>query len=148
VAQKLTYDTVNKLFILNSGVTSIDIKVDLYSDAKEDWKDDASLTKFRFPLNAIGGQDLGGGQKISSYITLLYGWKIRPHEDNHTLTVTGNVITSDASSPFVPTIGNYNVTIYSQVSSNSLTEGSVWSDSEKESVIKTAKLAKILSIIK
>ena len=124
MAQKLTYDTTNKLFILNAGVVSLDAKVDLYSDVKEDWLSDSSLTKFKFPMQAIGGQSIGGGQTISPYITLLYGWKIRPQEANHTLVIVGNIITSDASSPFVPTVGAFNAVIYSQVSANSLSSGS------------------------
>src|SRR3990167_7257512 len=108
MAQKFTVDTTAKLFILNTGVTALDIKVDLYSDAKEDWKDDASLNKFRFPIMAVGGQSIGGGQTISPYYILQYGWKIRPQEANHELVVTGNVIMDDESDPFVNTLGNYN----------------------------------------
>ena len=84
MAAKFTVDTANKLFILNAGVTSLDVKIDLYSDAKEDWKDNVTLNKFRFPIQAIGGNDIGGGQKVSPYYILLFGWKIRPQEANHT----------------------------------------------------------------
>ena len=87
MAAKLTYDTSKKLFILNSGITSIDVVADLYSDAKEDWKTNPLLNKFIFPMVAIGGQGIGGGQKVSTYVILRNGWKIRPHEANHTLTV-------------------------------------------------------------
>jgi len=123
MAAKLTYDTSAKLFILNSGVTSLDVKVDLYSDAKEDWKDNATLNKLKFPIVAVGGQDIGGGQTISPYYILRYGWKIRPHEADHELVVTGNVITDDASDPFVNTVGSYNVRIKYVVSSNSISIG-------------------------
>jgi len=121
MAAKLTTSTSDKLFILNSGVTTLDIKVDLYSDVKEDWKDNAELNKFRFPIIAVGGQSIGGGQVISPYYMLRYGWKIRPQEANHTLTITGNIITDDETDVFVNTIGNFNVKIKSVVSSNSLT---------------------------
>lgn len=123
MAAKLTYDTNNKLFILNNGVTALDVVVDLYSDAKEDWLSDTLLNKFRFPLVAIGGQAIGGGQVISPYIMLRYGWKIRPHEADHTLTVAGNLITNDESTPFASVLGDYQVTIKSIVSANSLTAG-------------------------
>jgi len=121
MAAKFTADTTNKLFILNAGVITIDIKMDLYSDVKEDWKDNAELNKFRFPIIAVGGQSIGGGQVISPYYMLRYGWKIRPQEANHTLTITGNIITDDETDVFVNTIGNFNVKIKSVVSSNSLT---------------------------
>lgn len=123
MAAKMTYDTTNKLFILNNGVTSFDVVVDLYSDAKEDWLSNALLNKFRFPIVAIGGQGIGGGQVISPYIMLRYGWKIRPQEADHTLTVAGNLITDDETSPFTSVLGDYQVIIKSIVSANSLTAG-------------------------
>lgn len=123
MAAKMTYDTTSKLFILKNGVTSFDAVVDLYSDAKEDWLTNSLLNKFRFPLVAIGGQGIGAGQVISPYIMLRYDWKIRPQESDHTLTVAGNLITDDESSPFVNVLGDYQVIIKSIVSSNSLTTG-------------------------
>ena len=132
----MTYNASNKLFILNSGVTDIDVVVDLYSDAKEDWLSDTVLNKFRFPLLAIGGQAIGGGRVISPYIMMRYGWKVRPQEANHTLTVAGNLITDDESSPFASVLGNYQVNIKSIVSSNSLTaSGTALSASDLASII-------------
>jgi hypothetical protein len=125
MAQKMTYDADNRIFILNTGVTAFDVVVDLYSDAKEDWLSNTILNKFKFPLVAIGGQAIGGGQIISPYIMLRYGWKIRPYEGDHTLTVAGNLITDDETSPFVAVLGDYQVIIKSIVTSNSLTAGSV-----------------------
>ena len=122
MAAKLTYDTTNKLFILNTGVTLFDIKVDLYSDAKEDWKNNVSLNKFKFPIISVGGQSIGSGQIISPYYILRYGWKIRPQEANHTLIVSGNIITDNDTDVFIDTIGNYNVRTKYIVSSNSLTQ--------------------------
>ncbi len=117
----MTYDTSKKLFILNDGVITFNVVVDLYSDAKEDWKTNTTLNKFIFPIVAIGGQGIGGGQKVSTYVILRNGWKIRPHEADHTLTVAGNLITEDETSPFVNVLGDYQVIIKSVVSSNSLT---------------------------
>ena len=135
------------MFILNTGVTTLDVKIDLYSDAKEDWKDNASLNKFRFPITAVGGQSIGGGQTISPYYIIQYGWKIRPQEANHILTVTGNVITSDDSDPFVNTTGSYNVKIKSVVTSNSLTgSGSALSAEENTQLMKTLTTAKFLAL--
>lgn len=121
MAQKLTYDPSLKLFIMNNGITSLDVVVDLYSDAKEDWLTNPLLNKFRFPLLAIGGQGIGGGQVVSPYIILRYGWKVRPYEGDHTLTVAGNLITDDETTPYATVLGDYQVTIKSIVTSNSLT---------------------------
>ena len=94
------------------------------------------LNKFKFPLVAIGGQAIGGGRVISPYIMLRYGWKVRPHEADHTLTVAGNLITDDESTPFAEVLGSYQVTIKSIVSSNSLTaSGTALSPSDLASII-------------
>ncbi|QQG41625.1 MAG: hypothetical protein HYV90_05735 [Candidatus Woesebacteria bacterium] len=136
MAAKMTYDAPNKLFILNTGVVDFDVVVDLYSDAKEDWLSDPLLNKFRFPIVAIGGQAIGGGRVISPYIMLRYGWKVRPHEADHTLTVAGNLITDDETTPFASVLGNYQVVIKSIVSSNSLTAaGTALSSSDLTSII-------------
>jgi hypothetical protein len=47
---------------------------------------------------------------------LLNGWKIRPYEATHVFSVNGNLYSEDGTSPFLPTIGGYNVTIISSVS--------------------------------
>lgn len=136
MAAKMTYDAPNRLFILNSGVVDFDVVVDLYSDAKEDWMTDMTLNKFKFPLLAIGGQAIGGGRIISPYIMIRYGWKVRPQEADHTLTVAGNLITDDESSPFASVLGDYQVTIKSIVSSNSLTaSGTALSPSDLASIV-------------
>lgn len=113
MANKFTYDTTNKLFILNSGVTSLNMKTEFYSWVKSDWKTNATLGKFKFPILGIAGQtiDSVSGQTIQPYYQLLYGWKLRPQEANHLLTIVGNVITDDGSDPFVNTVGTYNVRI-------------------------------------
>lgn len=121
MASKFTYDTVNKLFILNSGVTSLDTKVDLYSDAKEDWETDLSLNKFRFPIRAIAGNEIDAntGKVISPYYELLYGWRIRPAEENTAFNVVGQVFTTEGDNAFVPTLGSFNVFIQYTVGENS-----------------------------
>ena len=98
------------------GIVDIDVKIDLYSDGKEDWKTDATLTKFRFPIRAVGGNPLPGNKKLGSTFFLLYGWKIRPYEASHTLNVNGNLYSEDGSSPYVSTVGVFNVAIVSSVS--------------------------------
>lgn len=130
MASKFTYDTDNKLFIVKSGVTSIDARDEFYSAVKYDWLHDAPvgeavpdlvLMHHRFPIESIGGQPIGGGQTISPYYNLLYGWRIRPAEESAALTVIGNIITAEGDEPFVPTIGAYNTFVTYVVSSNSIT---------------------------
>jgi len=130
MAAKFTYDCTNKLFILKPGVTSLDAKTEFYSAIKYDWIHDAPvgesvpdirLMHHLFPIESIGGQPIGGGQTISPYYNLLYGWRIRPPEENSALSIVGNIITAEGDEPFVPTVGAYNTFVTYVVSSNSIT---------------------------
>lgn len=114
MAAKVTFDTVNKLIICKSGTTSLDIKEDLYSDAKEDWSSDSALNKFVFPFRVIGGDDTAPGEKAPLYAYLRGGWRLRPQEADHTLTLLNGTLLVDedpSESPLVPTVGVYNVMI-------------------------------------
>lgn len=122
-----TFDPPNKLITLHDapvgGFGSVDVQVDLYSDAKEDWLANPSFRKFTFPFRVIGGDDLGGGVKAGAYYFLRndLGWRIRPYEADHELTITGNLYPNDIGLPvFVPTLGAYNVA--TRLSTSSLTQ--------------------------
>jgi len=113
---KVTFDAPNRLIIVNEGITELDVKKDLYSEAKRQWKNDPELTKFRFPFRVIGGDPIGGGLFAGSFFFLQnqsgYDWRIRPQEADHELLVIGNLYPEDATLPmFVPTLGNYTVTL-------------------------------------
>ena len=109
MAQRLEFDWVNKIMALHSGETEIDVTVDLYSDAKEDWRTDPALNKFKFPFRAIGGDPTVGTQTVEPYYFLQDGWQIRPSEQDQQLTVIGNLFVEGGGSPFVPTLGNFTV---------------------------------------
>ena len=100
---KATFYTDTKLIELDivapvSSRVAIDTQVDLYSDAKEDWQAEA-FQKFEFPFTTIGGNDLGGGLEAGDYYFLRtdLGWRIRPYEADHTLTLTGNLYPIDSN---------------------------------------------------
>lgn len=109
------FDGVNKTIQLTSGTTELDLK-DLYSRWKE-WVQ-AGGSKFLPAFSTVGGEpiDVSRGVYITSYFFLINGWKIRPQEADHRLRVTNGVILTDTGeSPFVSTVGDYNVMIeYSQ----------------------------------
>ena len=111
MADKATFDPVNKLIILKPGVTAIDVEIDLYSDAKEEWLADEELNKYKFPFRVVGGDTTEGEQAIAGYFYLKYGWRVRPQEANHLLTITGILLVDGGGDPFVNTLGNYNVRI-------------------------------------
>jgi len=110
---KFDVDTTNKLFIAKAGVTSFDVKVDLYSDAKEHWLSGGTVFGFDFPIRTIGGDPTSGGQFAGDIYFLRGGWKIRPQETNHALAITGNLYLDEGEvgSLIVPTLGGYTVLV-------------------------------------
>lgn len=154
----VTFDGPNKLIIANSGTTSLSVKVDLYSDWKE-WTEQSDNIKYLQAMRSTGGDPVPGGVLGATYF-LMNGWRIRPQEANHTLTVDGNLFTEEGASPFVPPTGTWAVSIISKVST--LVETTVapgtypvdfWSvpapsgsaaGSKGKELADTAKIAKIL----
>jgi hypothetical protein len=112
---KVTFDGINRLIIINFGENSIDVAIDIYGDWKE-WVLQNDNAKYTVAISAIGGDSIGGGRFLGSTFFLENGWKIRPYEGDHVLSVTGNLYTRDGSSPFVQTLGSYNVLTSMQVS--------------------------------
>lgn len=112
----ITFDAANKLMILSSGTTSLDVK-DLYSRWK-DWVLLSDNSKHPPAFSSVGGDtiDSGAGTSIPLYAFLINGWRLRPQEANHTLNVSGGVLLVDGGGdPFVNTTGSYVVRInYSQ----------------------------------
>lgn len=121
MGNKVTFDGVNRIIQIteapSNGVVEIDVKIDIYSDGKEDWLADAALSKLKFPVSAIGGNPLPGSRALGTTFFLDPSWKIRPYEASHTLRVNGNLYSPDGVSPFVTTLGTYNVFLEQQVSS-------------------------------
>lgn len=120
MAEKVTFDPVNRLIIVKTGIIELDAKVDLYSDAKEDWKTDATLNKLRFPFRTIGGDPLGQGLTVGAYFFLQNsnGWRLRPQEADHELRIVGNLYPEDsAQGTIVPTLGGYTVMVRLETSS-------------------------------
>lgn len=119
---KVVFDGPNKLIIVDNGITELDAGVDLYSDWKE-WMltSGSDNAKYLPAFRATGGDELPGGQFISGYFFLTNGWRIRPYEGDHGLSVLGNLFVDGGGNPFVPTLGDYTVMVNVQTSSNSLT---------------------------
>jgi membrane protein YdbS with pleckstrin-like domain len=98
-----------------------------------DWTLTADNGKFLPAMEQVGGQVISvvNNSYIPIYITLINGWRIRPAEENATIDVTeGVLLTSENTTPFVQTIGNFNVQInYVQpVSSISVTTAATGTD--------------------
>jgi hypothetical protein len=116
-----TFDGINKLIIIDNGVTSFSV-ADLYSRWK-DWFALSDNSKYETAFgNSVGGNSLGGGIVLGSYYFLQNGWKIRPQEANHVLEITGNLYPiPDTASLFQSTVGSFNVQIIMR--NSSLTQG-------------------------
>jgi hypothetical protein len=109
----VTFDGVNKLIIMDHGVTDLSVK-NLYSYWKQ-WMQTGTNSGFAPAFTVVGGDPTTGSNVITPYFFLSNGWKIRPYEGNHTLKVDGILITDDDSDPFVDTIGAFRVGIQSIV---------------------------------
>lgn len=107
---KFTVDGPNLLLIAKAGVTDVNVKTDLYSDAKEHWLTTAD-SKFDFPFRTIAGDFLGGVKYFGDGYFIRNGWKIRPCEEDHTFTIDGNLFLDEGEPPgiVVPTLGDFTV---------------------------------------
>lgn len=100
----------------STGYIDLDIKSEVYNEWKL-WVATSDNSKYLQALYSVGGDPLPGDKALGSTFFLINGWKIRPYSADHTFRVNGNLYCDDGSSPFVPTVGSYNVMVISTVSS-------------------------------
>jgi len=110
-----TFDGINLLITLPqavSGVLTIDVERDLYSD----WKEWALLSdNIKFPLafrESVGGDQIQPGLDNGSYFFFQNqkGWRIKPFEGNGEYTFTGNLVAEDTTLPMmIRTTGAFTV---------------------------------------
>ena len=98
----ITFDPINKIIQLDTFIVS---NREIYT-AAVDWSVLSDNFKYGPPVSQIGGE-----VPIALYITLQSGWKVRPIEADGVTTITGNLLTSDSSSPVAPTLGSFNVLV-------------------------------------
>ena len=101
----ITLDGATKRIILDSAsVTAAQVW-----SAWVDWHETHQQWPLAFQL--VGGIALGGGLFIPPYFFLLNGWRVRPMEASHNLTITGNLFVDGGGVPVVPTLGTYQVNV-------------------------------------
>jgi hypothetical protein len=110
---KATFSGETRRININTGQTAIDVKLDLYSDWKG-WMLEGDNAKYLPAFSTTGGDAISDSESVGDYYFLENGWKIKPQEANHVLTVTGNLFSRDGSSPFVETDGSFNVSVRSK----------------------------------
>jgi hypothetical protein len=106
-----SFDGSNKLIVLSAGTVSV-VLADLYSRYK-DWLLTGNAG-YAQAFSTVGGEpiDEGAGTLVPLYLFLLNGWRIRPQEANHTLSVTGgSLVVAGGGDPFADTLGNYRVRV-------------------------------------
>ncbi|CAB4134920.1 hypothetical protein UFOVP275_34 [uncultured Caudovirales phage] len=102
-----TIDPANKIIVLDSAtVTAQSIYV-----AWADWMLVSDNAKYLPAFSSTGGDALGGGLFIPPYYFLINGWRVRPMESSHNLTITGNLFVGGGGVPVVPTVGTYQVNV-------------------------------------
>ena len=63
-----------------------------------DWHETNQQWPLAFQL--VGGNALGGGLFIPPYFFLMNGWRVRPMEASHNLTITGNLFVDGGGVPW------------------------------------------------
>lgn len=120
---RVTFDGANKRIIVNNGTTSIDVQEDVYSDWKE-WFQTDTNSKYLSAVRTIGGDPTTGVKSVAPYFFLTNGWKLKPYEGNHTLTITGNLFVDDpetyGSNITIPTMGTFQVLVNMSTTSDAI----------------------------
>ena len=109
MAPRLTFDTANNRVEITEPpvleATEIDAQSDVYSRGVDDWAEQAAAGLVRrgrvFPFVAIGGQSSPDGQKGFSFI-MAEDWFFLPYDDDHTLTLVGDVFKLSGASIWAP----------------------------------------------
>jgi len=126
----ISFDGVNKLAILSTNTTSLTVS-ELWS-RWVDWLGESDNGKYPIALSQLGGDEIGGGRYLGLTFFLENGWKIRPYEGDHLLTISGNLYSRDGSSPIAQTVGTFNVTV--NMSTSNLVDAISTSGATPESI--------------
>lgn len=97
---KVTFDYYRRLILVDPNATTLDIKVDLYSDMKE-WYTlpERNNRKFRQPIRVIGGDNTIAGQKAGDIYFMKEGWRVV--YDPTKVRVTGVLFSDDYDTPWL-----------------------------------------------
>ena len=108
----VTFNGITKIIQIDNGVTTISVRA-LWS-AWVNWFLTDDNSKFLPAFQTVGGNDIdiSQGTKIPIYSFLQNGWKIKPQEANHTLTINdGILLVNGGGDPFINTVGAYTVRV-------------------------------------
>jgi hypothetical protein len=114
----VTFDGPNKLIIEidAAGDNELDL-VEIYSEWKT-WVLLSDNAKYLQAFSVVGGDEITATQNLGSTFFLENGWRLRPAESSHKLTIVGNLFTRESGqSVFIPTVGAFTVNTETRVSS-------------------------------
>ena len=103
--QKVTFDGINKLILVNEGEINIDIQTDVYGGWKE-WSLQRDNIKYEKAITALGGDPITDSTFIGDTYFLENGWRIQPWTSGagYILDVVGNIYTREpGQNPVNPT---------------------------------------------
>ena len=106
----IQFDGANALITLDSDTLNLN---DLWS-RWVDWTLTSDNSKYPLAFSQVGGNPINqaSGTSIPLYYFMLNGWRIKPREANHTLSVTDGILLVDGGGdPFVNTNGSFVVRI-------------------------------------
>lgn len=98
MANKVIFSGDTKLIIIKSGVTTIDVGIDLYSDWKE-WVLESNNSKWASAFRTTGGDPTSETQFSPAYYFLLNGWKV--YAEDVEVVIQLNLYSDDGLSPFI-----------------------------------------------
>ena len=111
----MKFDGNKKLIVMEDGEKYIDVRL-MYQKWKQ-WSSDQENIVYPLALKYVGGDELeDDNHRLGITYFLINGWKIKPYEANHTLTIEGNLYSDDKLPPVIKTDGSYNVLVVSKVS--------------------------------
>jgi len=131
----MTFDGATKVITLTEGTIAVSVR-DIWS-RWVDWYLTSDNSKYLPAFINVGGDDIdeSTGTKIPIYTFLVNGWRIKPQEANHTLTVSDGILVVDGGGdPFNDTDESYMVRVnYQQpVQAITIESGSGLSDEQNE----------------
>ena len=113
------FDGTARLIIVNTGITELSAR-DVYSWWKQ-WVLQQNANWLP-AFSTSGGDTISPTTDISAYYFLLNDWRLRPYEAEHQLVIDGNIFVDGGVGVIVvPTLGNFNVLVTSEVSPQSQT---------------------------
>lgn len=104
----VTFDGVNRIIEVNTGVTFLDAQIDLYSDWKE-WVQTGAGAPYYAAFATSGGFEIDATTDTGRVYFLINGWTIRPHDATHELEIRGNLYAEAGQPIFVPPLGSFTV---------------------------------------